>query len=419
MKLNPEKISQLKVKELKEKAKELNIEKISLLNKEELCYKIISESALIDGDIIGYGTLEVLPDGYGFLRNTSLEKDIYVSASQIKKFLLRTGDTVLGEIRTPTPEEKNYALKMLFLANGKSLEYTQKRVLFDDLIPYYPTEHVIQETTDKDNIAGRMIDLIAPIGLGQRGLIVAPPKAGKTMLISQIANNIIQNNDDIEVWILLIDERPEEVTDIKESVHGAKVFASTFDEDPRNHVKVTEEILEKARRLVEDGKDVFILMDSLTRLARAYNIVMPSSGKLISGGIDPVALYQPKKFFGSARNIKDGGSLTIVATALVDTGSRMDDVIYEEFKGTGNMDLHLDRGLAELRIYPAIDIQKSGTRKEELLIEKKTLDAIWSIRRYLARKDKATASKELIDTIKQCKTNKELIERYLKGGNNV
>ncbi len=416
MKINSEKISQLKVKELKEKAKELNIEKISLLNKEELCYKIISESALIDGDIIGYGTLEVLPDGYGFLRNTSLDRDIYVSASQIKKFLLRTGDTVLGEIRTPTPEEKNYALKMLLLANGKSLEYTQKRVLFDDLIPYYPTEHVVQETTDKENVAGRMIDLIAPIGLGQRGLIVAPPKAGKTMLISQIANNIIQNNDDIEVWILLIDERPEEVTDIKENVHGAKVFASTFDEDPRNHVKVTEEILEKARRLVEDGKDVFILMDSLTRLARAYNIVMPSRGKLISGGIDPVALYQPKKFFGSARNIKDGGSLTIVATALVDTGSRMDDVIYEEFKGTGNMDLHLDRGLAELRIYPAIDIQKSGTRKEELLIEKRTLDAIWSIRRYLVKKDKATASKELIDTIKQCKTNKELIERYLKGG---
>jgi transcription termination factor Rho len=224
---------------------------------------------------------------------------------------------------------------------------------------------------------------------------VAPPKAGKTMLISQIANNIITNYDDIEVWILLIDERPEEVTDIKETVHGAKVFSSTFDEDPRNHVKVTEEVLEKARRLVEDGKDVFILMDSLTRLARAYNIVMPSSGKLISGGIDPVALYQPKKFFGSARNIKDGGSLTIVATALVDTGSRMDDVIYEEFKGTGNMDLHLDRNLAELRIYPAIDLQRSGTRKEELLIDKKTLEAIWEIRRYLSKKDKAMASKKI------------------------
>lgn len=419
MKLNPEEISKLKVKELKEKAKELKIEKISLLNKEELCYKIISESALIDGNITGYGTLEVLPDGYGFLRETSLEKDIYISASQIKKFLLRTGDTVLGEIRTPTPEEKNYALKKLLLVNGKNLETVQKRVVFDDLIPYYPTKQVIQETEEKDNIAGRIIDLVSPIGLGQRGLIVAPPKAGKTMLISQIANNIIANYEDIEVWILLIDERPEEVTDIKETVHGAKVYSSTFDEDPRNHVKVTEEVLEKARRLVEDGKDVFILMDSLTRLARAYNIVMPSSGKLISGGIDPVALYQPKKFFGSARNIKNGGSLTIVATALVDTGSRMDDVIYEEFKGTGNMDLHLDRNLAELRIYPAIDLQRSGTRKEELLIDKKSLEAIWEIRRYLSKFDKAMASKKLIDTIKSCKTNKELIERYLKGGNNV
>lgn len=418
MKLNPEEISKLKVKELKDLAKELKIEKISLLNKEELCYKIISENALIDGEIIGYGTLEVLPDGYGFLRNTSLEKDIYVSASQIKKFLLRTGDSVLGEIRTPTPEEKNYALKKLLLANGKSLEYTIKRVVFDDLVPYYPTKLVKQETGEKDNVAGRIIDLIAPIGLGQRGMIVAPPKAGKTMLISQIANSVIKNYDDVEVWIVLIDERPEEVTDIKETVLDAEVFASTFDDDPRNHVKVTEEILEKAKRLVEDGKNIFILMDSLTRLARAYNIVMPSSGKLISGGIDPVALYQPKKFFGSARNIKDGGSLTIIATALVDTGSRMDDVIYEEFKGTGNMELHLDRGLAELRIYPAIDIQRSGTRREELLIESEKLEAIWNIRRYLAKFDKASASKKLIDTIKACGTNEELIDLYIKGGHN-
>lgn len=419
MKLNLEEVSKLKLKEIKELAKELKIEKISSLNKEELCYKVISENALIYGEIIGYGTLEVLPDGYGFLRNSSLEKDIYVSASQIKKFLLRTGDTILGEIRTPTPEEKNYALKRLLLANGKDLEHTINRVVFDDLIPYYPTVLVKQETSEKDNIAGRMIDLISPIGLGQRGLIVAPPKAGKTMLISQIANNVIKNYDDIEVWILLIDERPEEVTDIKETVLEAEVFASTFDDDPRNHIKVTEEILEKARRLVEDGKNIFILMDSLTRLARAYNTVMPSSGKLISGGIDPVALYQPKKFFGSARNIKKGGSLTIIATALVDTGSRMDDVIYEEFKGTGNMELHLDRGLAELRIYPAIDIQRSGTRREELLIENQTLEAIWSIRRYLAKMDKASASKKLIDTIKSCKTNEDLIELYLRGGNNV
>lgn len=419
MKLNIEEVSQLKLKELKELAKELKIEKISSLNKEELCYKVISENSLIHGEIIGYGTLEVLPDGYGFLRDSSLEKDIYVSASQIKKFLLRTGDTILGEIRTPTPEEKNYALKRLFLANGKDLEHTINRVVFDDLIPYYPTVLVKQETDEKDNIAGRMIDLISPIGLGQRGLIVAPPKAGKTMLISQIANNVIKNYDDVEVWILLIDERPEEVTDIKESVLDAEVFASTFDEDPRNHIKVTEEILERARRLVEDGKNIFILMDSLTRLARAYNTVMPSSGKLISGGIDPVALYQPKKFFGSARNIKKGGSLTIIATALVDTGSRMDDVVYEEFKGTGNMEIHLDRGLAELRIYPAIDIQRSGTRKEELLIENKSLEAIWNIRRYLAKMDKASASKKLIDTIKSCKSNEALIELYLRGGNNV
>lgn len=420
MKLVPEEIIKLKVKELRELAKDLPIEKISLLNKEELCYKILVENALINGEIFGYGTLEILPDGYGFLRESSLEKDIYISASQVKKFLLRNGDVVLGEIRTPTPEEKNYALKKLILVNGKELDVIMNRVQFDDLVPYYPTKQVKQETSDKDNVAGRIIDLMAPIGLGQRGLIIAPPKAGKTMLISQLANNIIENyGEEIEIWILLIDERPEEVTDIKESVHGATVYASTFDEDPRNHIKVTEEVIEKAKRLVEDGKDVFILMDSLTRLARAYNIVMPSSGKLISGGIDPVALYAPKRFFGSARNIKKGGSLTIIATALVDTGSRMDDVIYEEFKGTGNMEIHLDRSLAELRIFPAIDILRSGTRKEELLIDNKKLETIWGIRRYLAKLDKAEAAKKLIDRIKSFKTNDELMDKYLQGGNDV
>ena len=420
MKLIPEEIIKLKVKELRELAKDLPIEKVSLLNKEELCYKILVESALINGEIFGYGVLEILPDGYGFLRESSLEKDIYISASQVKKFLLRTGDVVLGEIRTPTPEEKNYALKRVILVNGKELDVVMNRVQFDDLVPYYPTKQVIQETTEKENIAGRIIDLITPIGLGQRGLIIAPPKAGKTMLISQLANNIIANyRDEIEMWILLIDERPEEVTDIKESVHGATVFASTFDEDPRNHIKVTEEVIEKAKRLVEDGKDVFILMDSLTRLARAYNIIMPSSGKLISGGIDPVALYAPKRFFGSARNIRKGGSLTIIATALVDTGSRMDDVIYEEFKGTGNMEIHLDRSLAELRIFPAIDVLRSGTRKEDLLIESKRLDVIWEMRRYLAKLDKATAAKRLIDIIKGSKSNEELIDKHLQGGNNV
>ena len=420
MKLIPEEIIKLKVKELRELAKDLPIEKVSLLNKEELCYKILVESALINGEIFGYGVLEILPDGYGFLRESSLEKDIYISASQVKKFLLRTGDVVLGEIRKPTPEEKNYALKRVILVNGKELDVVMNRVQFDDLVPYYPTKQVIQETTEKENIAGRIIDLMTPIGLGQRGLIIAPPKAGKTMLISQLANNIIANyRDEIEMWILLIDERPEEVTDIKESVHGATVFASTFDVDPRNHIKVTEEVIEKAKRLVEDGKDVFILMDSLTRLARAYNIVMPSSGKLISGGIDPVALYAPKRFFGSARNIRKGGSLTIIATALVDTGSRMDDVIYEEFKGTGNMEIHLDRSLAELRIFPAIDVLRSGTRKEDLLIESKRLDVIWEMRRYLAKLDKATAAKRLIDIIKGSKSNEELIDKHLQGGNNV
>jgi transcription termination factor Rho len=419
MKVNPLKLIKQKLKELKETAKTLEIQRISSYNKEELIYAIICEDAVRDGEIMGYGKLEVLPDGYGFLRQTNLEKDMYISASQIKKFNLRTGDNVLGEIRTPTPEEKNYAMKRVMLVNGDTLEVAASRVQFDELIPYYPTDVVKLETADKDNIAGRFIDLVAPIGLGQRGLIVAPPKAGKTVLIKSLANSIIQNREDVEVWILLIDERPEEVTDIIETVTGAEVFSSTFDENPDNHLKVTEAVLEKAKRKVEEGKDVFILMDSITRLARAYNIVMPSSGKLISGGIDPVALYHPKKFFGAARNTKDGGSLTILATALVDTGSRMDDVIYEEFKGTGNMDIHLDRNLSELRIFPAIDIKRSGTRKEELLIDKKTLDTIWDIRRYLGQFDSASASRRLIDTIKGTSTNLDLLKTYSKGGKNV
>ncbi|MGL4904679.1 MAG: transcription termination factor Rho, partial [Cetobacterium sp.] len=297
--------------------------------------------------------------------------------------------------------------------NNGSLQDAASRIPFDELIPAYPTE-LLKLETDSKNISGRIIDLIAPIGKGQRGLIVAPPKAGKTVLISNIANSIIQNNKGIEVWILLIDERPEEVTDIKETVKGAQVYASTFDDDPKNHIKVTELLLEKAKRKIENGEDVVILMDSLTRLARAYNIVIPSSGKLISGGIDPTALYYPKRFFGSARNIRNGGSLTILATALVDTGSKMDDVIYEEFKGTGNLDIHLDRNIAELRIYPSIDIQKSGTRKEELLIDKKRLEAIWQIRRYLTSLDKASATRKLIDTISSTESNDKLIEMYAK-----
>ena len=409
-----EKLDEFLLKELQEIAKQLGIVYKSGTKKAELKNLIEKDIHEKEGMDIAWGTLEVLTDGYGFLRNTSLGKDIYVSASQIRKFKLRTDDRIVGEIRDSIEEERNYGLRRVLLVNNGTLEEAEARIPFEDLIPAYPTERFILET-DKEDISGRIIDLITPIGKGQRALIIAPPKAGKTMLISSIANSMLKKDKNAEVWILLIDERPEEVTDIKENVIGAKVYASTFDEDPKNHIKVTETILEKAKRKVENGEDVVILMDSLTRLARAYNIVMPSSGKLISGGIDPTALYHPKNFFGTARNIRGGGSLTIIATVLVDTGSKMDDIIYEEFKSTGNCDIHLDRNLAELRIFPAIDIQRSGTRKEELLIPKEKLESIWSIRRYLAGFDKAAASKKLIDTIKSTESNDKLLEIYDKG----
>lgn len=409
-----EKLDEFLLKELQEIAKQLGIEYKSGTKKAELKNLIAEDIHEKEGMDIAWGTLEVLTDGYGFLRNTSLEKDIYVSASQIRKFKMRTDDRVVGEVRSSVEDDRNYALRRVLLVNNGTLEEAEARVPFEDLVPAYPTERFILET-DKENISGRIIDLIAPIGKGQRALIIAPPKAGKTMLISNLANSMLKRDKNAEVWILLIDERPEEVTDIKENVNGAKVFASTFDEDPKNHIKVTETILERAKRKVENGENVVILMDSLTRLARAYNIVMPSSGKLISGGIDPTALYYPKNFFGTARNIRGGGSLTIIATVLVDTGSKMDDIIYEEFKSTGNCDIHLDRNLAELRIFPAIDIQRSGTRKEELLIPKEKLESIWSIRRYLADFDRATATKKLIDTIKSTESNDKLLEIYDKG----
>ena len=409
-----DKLDRFLLKELQEIAKQLGIEYKNGIKKSELKELIEKEIEEKEGLDIAWGSLEVLPDGYGFLRNTSVEKDVYVSASQVRKFKLRTEDIVVGEVREPSGDEKNYALRRVLLVNSGTLEAAESRVPFEDLVPAYPTERFILET-DRKNVSGRIIDLVAPIGKGQRALIIAPPKAGKTMLISSIANSMIEQNKEAEVWILLIDERPEEVTDIKESVIGAQVFASTFDEDPRNHIKVTEMILERAKRKVENGEDIVILMDSLTRLARAYNIVIPSSGKLISGGIDPTALYYPKNFFGTARNIRKGGSLTIIATVLVDTGSKMDDIIYEEFKSTGNCDIHLDRNLAELRIFPAIDIQRSGTRKEELLIPKNELESIWSIRRYLAQYDRATASRKLIDTILNTESNKKLLEFYEKG----
>ncbi|MGL5051866.1 MAG: transcription termination factor Rho [Fusobacteriaceae bacterium] len=394
------------LKEINEMVKQLGLDLSGKTKKSEII-KLIEEN-LPQGYDIGWGSLDILADGYGFLRNTNVGKDIYISASQVKRFKLRSEDLVVGEAREPVGEEKNYALRRVLLVNNNSTTKAESRVPFDELKPSYPTEQLILET-DKKNISGRLIDLVAPIGKGQRGLIVAPPKAGKTVLISSIANSIIENNKDVEVWLLLIDERPEEVTDIKESVKGAQVFASTFDEEPRNHIKVTEMVLERAKRKLENGEHVVILMDSLTRLARAYNIVVPSSGKLITGGIDPSALYYPKKFFGSARNIKDGGSLTIIATALIETGSKMDEVIYEEFKGTGNLDIQLDRTLAELRIYPAIDIQKSGTRKEELLVSKEKLNKIWSIRRELASMDKVNGTKKLMDKIEGTKNNEELL----------
>lgn len=406
-------LSGLLLLELREIAKKLNIDRSYDYKKLELIEKIGEYIKESDGHTIAWGKIEIFNDGYGFLRETNVEKDVYISSTQIKKFKIRNGDIVLGEARVPVGTEKNYAMRKILLINGDNLEKAENRIPFDELIPAYPNEKIL--LGGDGDISGRVIDLIAPLGKGQRGLIVAPPKAGKTMLISNIANSIIKNNKDLEVWILLIDERPEEVTDIKETVHGAKVFSSTFDEDPKNHIKVTEMVLENAKKILEDGKDIVILMDSITRLARAYNIVIPSSGKLISGGIDPTALYYPKKFFGSARNIRGGGSLTILATALIDTGSRMDDVIFEEFKGTGNMDIHLDRTLAELRIYPAIDIKKSGTRKEELLIDDEKLSIIWKIRRYLSKFSSAESSKQLIDTIRKTKNNEELLNYYSKG----
>lgn len=402
------------LKELLEIGKQLGLVIKAGIKKNELKELIEKDIESKENTDIAWGTLEVLPDGYGFLRGTSVEKDIYVSASQVRKFKLRTEDRVVGEVREPSGDEKNYALKKVLLVNDGTLEAAEARVPFEELIPAYPTEKFILET-DSKNISGRIIDLIAPIGRGQRALIIAPPKAGKTMLISNLANSIMKTSKDAEVWILLIDERPEEVTDIKENVIGAQVFASTFDEDPKNHIKVTESILERAKRKVENGENIVILMDSLTRLARAYNIVIPSSGKLISGGIDPTALYYPKNFFGTARNIRGGGSLTIIATVLVDTGSKMDDIIYEEFKSTGNCDIHLDRNLAELRLFPAIDIQRSGTRKEELLIPKKELESIWKIRRHLAKFDKAESLKRLVDTLKSTQSNKSMLEQFEKG----
>ncbi len=396
-------------------ARELNISGFSKMKKKELVFEILKAKTEKDGFLFTQGVLEIMPDGYGFLRPLKYlpsKDDIYVSPSQIRRFDLRSGDMVSGQVRHPKDGERYFALLRVEAVNGRNPELSSERLYFEALTPLYPQERIALETT-KENVATRLIDLIAPIGKGQRGLIVASPKAGKTVLLKQIANSITHNNPDIKLIVLLIDERPEEVTDMQRSV-DAEVVSSTFDELPENHVKVSEMVLERAKRLVEHGQDVVILLDSITRLARAYNLVIPSSGRTLSGGMDPSALHKPKRFLGAARNIEEGGSLTILATALVETGSRMDDVIFEEFKGTGNMELHLDRKIAEKRIFPAMDVLRSGTRKEELLLSRNELETVWKIRREISRLDGAEAITILLNKMSNTTTNIQFVQRLNK-----
>ncbi len=406
------KLQHMKISDLHKLAKELGINGISGLRKQELIFKIIKAKSQKEGYMFGEGVLEVLPDGFGFLRSPNYNylpspDDIYVSPSQIRRFALRTGDTVTGQVRPPKEGEKYFALLKVEAINHRPPEEGKDRILFDNLTPLYPNERFILETTPEE-ITTRIIDLITPIGKGQRGLIVAPPYSGKTIILQKIANAISANYPDVVLIILLIGERPEEVTDMERNVKG-EVISSTFDEPAERHIQVAEIVLEKAKRLVESGKDVVILLDSITRLARAYNTVAPHSGKVLTGGIDAGALDKPKKFFGTARNIEEGGSLTILATALVDTGSKMDDVIFEEFKGTGNMELQLDRNLFQKRIYPAIDIKKSATRREELLLDPEELKRIWVLRRVLHEVSNEEAVKILIEKMSKTKSNVEFL----------
>ncbi|MBO9130091.1 transcription termination factor Rho [Bacillus sp. 165] len=411
MSLSISALENMKLKELYEHAKEFKISYYSKLNKKELIFAILKAQAEKDGLFFMEGVLEIIQsEGFGFLRPINYSpssEDIYISASQIRRFDLRNGDKVSGKVRKPKENERYFGLLQVEAVNGDDPESAKERVHFPGLTALYPNRQMKLETETK-NLSTRIIDLIAPIGFGQRGLIVAPPKAGKTMLLKEIAHSITTNHPEAELIVLLIDERPEEVTDIERSVQG-DVVSSTFDEVPENHIKVAELVLERAMRLVEHKKDVIILMDSITRLARAYNLVIPPSGRTLSGGIDPAAFHRPKRFFGAARNIEEGGSLTILATALVDTGSRMDDVIYEEFKGTGNMELHLDRALAERRIFPAIDIRRSGTRKEELLVPKENLDKLWAIRKAMT--DTPDFTERFLRTLRNTKTNDEFFQR--------
>ncbi|MCD4762665.1 MAG: transcription termination factor Rho, partial [Desulfobacterales bacterium] len=376
-----------KISELTDMAKSFNIEGAAGMRRQDLVFALLQAQIEKDGLIFGEGTLEILPDGFGFLRSPNSNylpgpDDIYVSPSQIRRFNLRTGDTVSGQIRRPKESERYFALLKVEAVNYEDPEVAREKILFDNLTPLYPDRKINLESSS-DNYSARIMDLMIPIGFGQRGLIVSPPRSGKTMLLQNIANSVIANHKDIIPFILLIDERPEEVTDMQRSVN-AEVISSTFDEPAERHVQVAEMVIEKAKRLVEHKKDVIVLLDSITRLARAYNSVMPPSGKILSGGVDSNALQRPKRFFGAARNIEEGGSLTIIATALVDTGSRMDEVIFEEFKGTGNMEIQLDRRLSDKRLFPAIDIKKSGTRKEELLLDEETLNRVWILRKLLS-----------------------------------
>ncbi len=400
------------VEEIQGIAKELGIGVEEDLQKQELVFKILQAQTEQSGLIFGQGTLEILPDGWGFLRRNKNfapdPEDIYVSQSQIKRFGLKTGDLVSGQVRPPKESEKYFGLLRVEAVNTLDPEVARRRVNFDDLTPIYPNERIVLETEGR-NISARFIDLIAPIGKGQRGLIVAPPKAGKTTLLKMIANSVTTNHPEMVLLVLLIDERPEEVTDIRRSVKG-EVISSTFDEMPENHMRVSEMVLDKAKRLVESGKDVVVLLDSLTRLARASNLTVTPSGRTLSGGLDPSALYRPKRFFGAARNIEEGGSLTVLATALVETGSRMDDAIFEEFKATGNTELVLDRSLAERRIYPAIDVKRSGTRHDELLYDEDTLKRIWQLHRLLAGLGSAEATELLIDRLVHTKNNGEFLK---------
>jgi transcription termination factor Rho len=418
-------LTEIKIKpinELVEIAKDLGLEDVGRLKKQEIIFRIFKHKASEGIDIYGGGVLEILNDGFGFLRSpegsyVAGEDDIYVSPNQIRKFSLRKGDSVAGKIRTPKDKERYFALIQVDTINGEEPSKTKNKILFENLTPLFPNERLILEqgTGSNEDLSSRIIDLIAPIGKGQRGLIVSPPKAGKTLMLQSIAHSIKSNNPEVELIVLLIDERPEEVTEMSRTVKG-EVVASTFDEPPTRHVQVANMVIEKAKRLVEHKKDVVILLDSITRLGRAYNSVQPASGKILSGGVDSNALEKPKRFFGAARNLEEGGSLTILATALVETGSKMDEVIYEEFKGTGNMEIHLERKIAEKRIYPAINIRRSGTRREDLLTAEDELQRMWVLRKILDEMEDAQAIQFLIDRLKSHKTNEEFFTS-MKSGN--